>query len=158
MTKLIAGLALLLLIGGGATDARAAGSWCAFYDASTYNCGFHSFEQCRETVLGAGGWCRPNFSRMVRADSETACGKSVRMTRSSGTPWQLALATDRSFERHQPIAHSKGINTRGLWPLLWSPTAGSTAKDFKFARILSSFGAYSAFDATDYQYELCPEG
>ena len=61
MTKLIAGLALLFLIGGGGTDARAAGSWCAFYDASTYNCGFHSFEQCRETVLGAGGWCRPNF-------------------------------------------------------------------------------------------------
>jgi hypothetical protein len=43
------------------TGAQAAGSWCAFYDASTYNCGFHSFEQCRETVLGAGGWCRPNF-------------------------------------------------------------------------------------------------
>jgi Protein of unknown function (DUF3551) len=61
MTKLIASLALLFLIGGSATDARAAGSWCAFYDASTYNCGFHSFEQCRETVLGAGGWCRPNF-------------------------------------------------------------------------------------------------
>ena len=33
MTKLIAGLALLFLIGGGGTDARAAGSWCAFYDA-----------------------------------------------------------------------------------------------------------------------------
>ena len=61
MTKLIASLALLFLIGGSATDARAAGSWCAFYDASTYNCGFHSFEQCRETVLVAGGWCRPNF-------------------------------------------------------------------------------------------------
>jgi hypothetical protein len=58
---LIAGLALLFLIGGGGRGAQAAGSWCAFYDASTYNCGFHSFEQCRETVLGAGGWCRPNF-------------------------------------------------------------------------------------------------
>ena len=34
---------------------------CLLTDASTYNCGFHSFEQCRETVLGAGGWCRPNF-------------------------------------------------------------------------------------------------
>ena len=64
MTKLIAGLALLFLIGGGATDARAAGSWCAFYDASTYNCGFHSF--------GAGR----TFSRTVRADSEIARGNS----------------------------------------------------------------------------------
>jgi hypothetical protein len=61
MTKPIVGLALLFLIGGSGTGARAAGSWCAFYDASTYNCGFHSFEQCRETVLGTGGWCRPNF-------------------------------------------------------------------------------------------------
>ena len=60
MTKLIVGLALLLIAGSG-TGAQAAGSWCAFYDASTYNCGFHSFEQCLATVRGAGGWCRPNF-------------------------------------------------------------------------------------------------
>ena len=29
--------------------------------ASTYNCGFYSFEQCYETVRGVGGSCRPNF-------------------------------------------------------------------------------------------------
>ena len=60
MHKLIGGLALLVLVGAG-SSAHADGPWCAFYDASTYNCGFYSFEQCYETVRGAGGSCRPNF-------------------------------------------------------------------------------------------------
>jgi hypothetical protein len=59
MNKLIGGLALLFLIGGTGTGANAA-PWCAFYDPSTYNCGFHSYQQCLETIRGAGGWCRPN--------------------------------------------------------------------------------------------------
>ena len=61
MNKLIGGIALLLLVVGGGPSAHADGPWCAFYDASTYNCGFYSFEQCYETIRGAGGWCRPNF-------------------------------------------------------------------------------------------------
>jgi len=60
MKKLIGGAALLFLVGGTGSGAQAA-PWCAFYDASTYNCGFHTFEQCLATVRGAGGWCRPNF-------------------------------------------------------------------------------------------------
>ena len=60
MSKPICVLALLFLVGGG-SSAHADGPWCAFYDASTYNCGFYSFEQCYETVRGAGGSCRPNF-------------------------------------------------------------------------------------------------
>jgi hypothetical protein len=60
MNKLIGGIALLL-VGGAGSSAHADGPWCAFYDASTYNCGFYSFEQCYETVRGAGGSCRPNF-------------------------------------------------------------------------------------------------
>ena len=60
MNKFIGAAALLFLLGGTGTNAQA-GSWCAFYDVSTYNCGFHSFEQCLATVRGAGGWCRPNF-------------------------------------------------------------------------------------------------
>ena len=73
MTKLIAGLALLVLIGGGATGPQGR-LWCAFYDASTYNCGFHSFEQagkpCWEWADGAGQL------GTVRADSEIARGNS----------------------------------------------------------------------------------
>jgi hypothetical protein len=61
LNKLIGGIALLFLVVGGGSSARADGPWCAFYDASTYNCGFYSFEQCYETVRGAGGTCRPNF-------------------------------------------------------------------------------------------------
>ena len=60
MSKPICVLALLFLVGG-RSSAHADGPWCAFYDASTYNCGFYSFEQCYETVRGAGGSCRPNF-------------------------------------------------------------------------------------------------
>ena len=61
MNKLIGGLALLFLVGGAGSSAHADGPWCAFYDVSTYNCGFYSFEQCYETVRGVGGSCRPNF-------------------------------------------------------------------------------------------------
>jgi hypothetical protein len=32
-----------------------------FYDGSTYNCSFYSWEQCYETAFANGGWCRPNF-------------------------------------------------------------------------------------------------
>jgi hypothetical protein len=49
MKKLIGGAALLFLVGGTGSAAQA-GPWCAFYDASTYNCGFHTFEQCLATV------------------------------------------------------------------------------------------------------------
>jgi hypothetical protein len=61
MHKLIGAIALLVLVAGTGSSAHADGPWCAFYDASTYNCGFYSFEQCYETVRGAGGSCRPNF-------------------------------------------------------------------------------------------------
>ena len=61
MNKLIGGIALLFLVGGGGSSAHADGPRCAFYHASTYNCGFYSFEQCYETVRGAGGSCQPNF-------------------------------------------------------------------------------------------------
>jgi hypothetical protein len=60
MNKVVGAAALLWLVGGTGTGAQA-GSWCAYYDFSTYNCGFHSFEQCLATVRGAGGWCRPNY-------------------------------------------------------------------------------------------------
>jgi len=45
-----------------ATDA-AAGSWCAVYSGrkgGSENCTFASAGQCRATVSGVGGWCRPN--------------------------------------------------------------------------------------------------
>jgi Protein of unknown function (DUF3551) len=60
MNKLLGGIALLFLVDAG-SSAHADGPWCVFYDASTYNCGFYSFEQCYETVRGVGGSCRPNF-------------------------------------------------------------------------------------------------
>jgi len=34
--------------------------WCVFYDSSTYNCGFTSYEQCMATAQGGQGFCRPN--------------------------------------------------------------------------------------------------
>jgi hypothetical protein len=69
MTKVIAGIALLFLVGGTGSSADAATpSWCVFYDGSTYNCSFYSYEQCYETARGAGGWCRPNFFQGYTGD------------------------------------------------------------------------------------------
>ncbi len=45
------------------TGARAAdGTWCAFYgtDLTGTNCSFNSLEQCRGTLFGRGGFCRPH--------------------------------------------------------------------------------------------------
>jgi hypothetical protein len=59
MNKFIGGLAFLLIVGGTSTNAKAA-PWCAYYDSSTYNCGFHSYQQCLATISGVGGWCARN--------------------------------------------------------------------------------------------------
>jgi Protein of unknown function (DUF3551) len=34
--------------------------WCANYGPTTRNCGFVSFEQCRATISGIGGYCAQN--------------------------------------------------------------------------------------------------
>jgi hypothetical protein len=54
-----AGAAVLGLMLAPATGARAA-PWCAWFDPFTYNCGFTSFQQCLDTVLGEGGFCARN--------------------------------------------------------------------------------------------------
>jgi hypothetical protein len=57
--------AALLLSG---SLARADGTWCAQYGTgfSGKNCGFYSFEQCRASVSGIGGFCQRNtFSATV---------------------------------------------------------------------------------------------
>ena len=61
MSKLARGLLLTAIVAATSSDAHATGTWCAFYDSSTYNCGFHSYQQCYATIFGNGGWCRPNF-------------------------------------------------------------------------------------------------
>jgi hypothetical protein len=48
--------------------ARADGTWCAQYGTgfSGKNCGFYSFDQCRASVSGIGGFCQRNtFSANV---------------------------------------------------------------------------------------------
>jgi len=60
MNKLIGGGALLLLLVGWTDSSANAAAWCANYDVSTRNCGFHTYEQCLATIRGAGGWCSPN--------------------------------------------------------------------------------------------------
>jgi uncharacterized protein DUF3551 len=37
--------------------------WCAEYSlpGGAINCGFVSYQQCRATVFGVGGTCRPNL-------------------------------------------------------------------------------------------------
>jgi hypothetical protein len=52
--------------------ARADGSWCARYGTGLggMNCGFYSFEQCRATVSGIGGFCQPNVFSAYGAAKE----------------------------------------------------------------------------------------
>jgi hypothetical protein len=38
-----------------ASTAARAGAWCAWYDLSTYNCGFRTYQQCLMTISGVGG-------------------------------------------------------------------------------------------------------
>ncbi len=58
----LAGIGLLALIA--TTNVAEAQSrqypWCVFYDSSTYNCGFTSYQQCMATAQGGQGFCRPN--------------------------------------------------------------------------------------------------
>jgi Protein of unknown function (DUF3551) len=46
----------------GGQAAGASRSWCATYPGKGINdnCGYSSFNQCYQTVLGLGGFCRPN--------------------------------------------------------------------------------------------------
>jgi hypothetical protein len=73
----IAGAALMLLAGATATDANAA-AWCAYYDVSTRNCGFHTYQQCLATISGVGGYCSPNYGANGR---RATSGQRVRGNR-----------------------------------------------------------------------------
>jgi Protein of unknown function (DUF3551) len=46
----------------GSQAAGASGSWCATYpdQGLNDNCSYSSFDQCYQTVLGRGGFCRLN--------------------------------------------------------------------------------------------------
>src|SRR5262249_1413366 len=46
----------------GSQAAGASRSWCATYPGKgiSDNCSYSSFNQCYQTVLGLGGFCRPN--------------------------------------------------------------------------------------------------
>ncbi len=47
-------------LAGGSAKAQTYYPWCAWYDDYTYNCGFTSQVQCKGTISGMGGVCRPN--------------------------------------------------------------------------------------------------
>lgn len=55
-------LAFLAGLAGAGNEAKAEYiyPWCAFHDASTYNCGFSNFYQCQATINGIGGHCARN--------------------------------------------------------------------------------------------------
>ena len=61
---LAAALAGALFAIGGMPPAHADPyKWCAEYggrDGGGTNCGFITWEQCRATISGMGGWCVPN--------------------------------------------------------------------------------------------------
>jgi len=57
----VVGAAALLLPQG---SANAAAKWCAVYsNGAGTNCGFNTYQQCREDISGVGGSCRRNRSQ-----------------------------------------------------------------------------------------------
>lgn len=61
--------------------------WCAFLsDSQTYSCAFTSLQECWATVLGIGGFCRPNY-------------------RSGVYPPYPPAAEPRRTKRHHPADH-----------------------------------------------------
>jgi hypothetical protein len=52
-------LSLLSLAGTSESKAQTY-PWCAYYDWSTYNCGFRTYQQCLATIQGTGGYCTRN--------------------------------------------------------------------------------------------------
>jgi hypothetical protein len=65
---------LLFLVGGTGSGAQAA-PWCAFYDASTYNCGFHTFEQCLATVAARANGVGRIFLKALAAQNARPAGE-----------------------------------------------------------------------------------
>ena len=68
-------LAVLALTAAGLVTSTAASKaeitypWCAQYMRDGRNCGFSTYEQCRATVSGVGGYCEVN--PMYRPMAET---------------------------------------------------------------------------------------
>jgi hypothetical protein len=57
----MAAITLAAMPNGASTEAA---EWCAWYDAYTYNCGFHTLDQCRATVSGdTAAFCARNIAR-----------------------------------------------------------------------------------------------
>ena len=108
MRKLACGLGLTFAVVGSGTSAQA-GPWCAFYDSSTYNCGFHSYEQCYATIYGNGGWCRQNFFEPSARD------------RRSGKTRPLPARGLAARECCRPFGHSTSRTTA-----LWEPALTAT--------------------------------
>jgi len=63
MKPLLFTLAVFAVTAGLGSRAQAQNyPWCALYDTAdeARNCGFVSYEQCKTTVSGIGGWCMLN--------------------------------------------------------------------------------------------------
>ena len=58
--KISLGICVVCLFLAGTAGNGHAAAWCAVYDVSTRNCGFHSYQQCLATISGIGGYCTPN--------------------------------------------------------------------------------------------------
>lgn len=67
--KTIVGIGAVCCLLGGMGGSANAAAWCAVYDVSTRNCGFHSYQQCLETIRGIGGYCTPNTYEDNRGQS-----------------------------------------------------------------------------------------
>jgi hypothetical protein len=81
MSKLVRALLLTTVVAVACTEAHAAGTWCAFYDSSTYNCGFHTDQQCYLFSAMAGGADQTSSNRSLKR-----AGRIAARATSTGAP------------------------------------------------------------------------
>ncbi len=106
--------ALGLLVGLPPGNAEVLYPWCAQYSrGGSRNCGFTTWEQCRATVSGVGGYCIENpFYVAARRDWRTAPGP--------------AAYRPAPTEAAPPVrqAHWTATAPRAPWPPDWCSLKG----------------------------------
>ena len=91
---ILVALAITGLVADARTTASAA-AWCAAYRNGGTNCGFYTYEQCRATVSGDGGFCNRNA---FEADAEKPAARKERKAepKSKRRQEERAAPTERS--------------------------------------------------------------
>jgi tetratricopeptide (TPR) repeat protein len=112
-----------------------AAAWCADYQVGGSNCGFPTYEQCRASASGNGGFCRKNASE---GDSEKPAARKERATEAKPKRKEKESAAPEA--RPAPAAAQPAPPATVQQPA----PAPLQANNFQTARALILSGKYEA--------------